>query len=126
MTCFRLLFLISFAFISAGSNSGSGTDESYKRLYKRLQMKFMNWKKFIHMTTSYYIDTTIECGGVCNSQFEQCDMFVYHKDIQRCHVGRFELDSGYLNGYGDGGTYPVHLSMGKYYFKSGETNPIIK
>ena len=85
MKCFRLLFLISFAFICAGSNSGSGT-ESYKRLYKRLHMKFMNWKKFIHTTTSYYVDTTIECGAVCNSQFDQCDMFVYHKDIQRCQI----------------------------------------
>ena len=91
-----------------------------------MNLGFTKWQKFIHSTASHYVNTTIECGGVCNSQFEQCDMFVYHKDIQRCHVGRFELDSGYLNGYGDGVTYPVHLSMGKYYFKSKETNPIIK
>ena len=38
-------------------------------------------------------------------------MFVYHKDIQRCHVGIFETDSGYLDGYT--GDFPVHLSMSK-------------
>ena len=74
-------------------------------------MKFNDWKKFIHTTTTYHVDTTIECGSVCNSQFDQCDLFVYHKDIERCHVGRFELNSGYMNGYS--GTYPVHLSIGK-------------
>ena len=74
-------------------------------------MKFIEFKKFIHTTSSYHVDTTIECGSVCNSHFDQCDLFVYHKDIERCHVGKFELDSGYLNGFS--GTFPVHLSIGK-------------
>ena len=72
-------------------------------------MKFWNWKKFIHTTTSYHVDTIIECGSVCNSHFDQCDLFVYHKAIQRCHVGKFDSDYGYLDGYS--GEFPVHLSM---------------
>ena len=86
--------------------------QSYKRLYKRLNLKFTNWKKFIHTTTSYYVDKTIECGSVCNSEFDQCDMFVYHKDIYRCHIGIFDTDSAYLDGYS--GEFPVHLSMSKF------------
>ena len=86
--------------------------QSYKRLYKRLNLKFTNWKKFIHTTTSYYVDKTIECGSVCNSEFDQCDMFVYHKEIQRCHIGIFDTDSAYLDGYS--GEFPVHLSMSKF------------
>ena len=73
-------------------------------------MEFTKWKKFIHTTASYYVNTTIECGGVCNSHFDECELFVYHRDIKQCHFGKFEIDSGYLEGYS--GTFPIHLSMG--------------
>ena len=78
-------------------------------------MKFENWKKFIHTTTSYHVDTIIECGSVCNSHFDQCNLFVYHKVIHRCHVGKFDSDYGYLNGYS--GEFPVHLSMSMCLFE---------
>ena len=73
-------------------------------------MGFTKWQKFIHTTASHYVNTTIECGGVCNSHFDDCDLFVYHKDVERCHVGKFEIESGYLDGYS--GNFPIHLSMG--------------
>ena len=79
-------------------------------------MKFENWKKFIHTTTSYHVDTIIECGSVCNSHFDQCDLFVYHKVIHRCHVGKFDSDYGYLDGYS--GEFPVHLSMSMCLFRA--------
>ena len=75
-----------------------------------MNLGFTKWQKFIHSTASHYVNTTIECGGVCNSHFDDCDLFVYHKNIERCHVGKFEIDSGYLDGYS--GTFPIHLSMG--------------
>ena len=85
--------------------------QSHKRLYKRLHLNFIDWKQFVHQTTNNYAYSAIECGSVCNSYLDQCDVFVYHQEINRCHVGLLEMKSDYLNGYA--GIYPVFFSYSK-------------
>ena len=81
-----------------------------KRLYKRLNLMFYQWKNFIHTTTNYFVKTTIECGAACNSHWDQCDLFVFQENKKRCHIGVSEQNNNYLNGIG--GEWPVHLRIG--------------
>ena len=85
--------------------------QSHKTLFKRIYLNFIDWKEFIHGTTNHYTHSTIECGSVCNSYLDQCDVFVYHQEINRCHVGLLEMKSDYLNAYA--GIYPVFFSYSK-------------
>ena len=73
-------------------------------------MPFNLWKKFIHTTPDYYVDTTIECGAACNAHWAQCDLFVFQENQKRCHVGLADQNNNYLTGLS--GTWPVHLSIG--------------
>ena len=73
-------------------------------------MPFNLWKKFIHTTPDYYVDTTIECGAACNAHWAQCDLFVFQENQKRCHVGLADQNNNYLTGLS--GNWPVHLSIG--------------
>ena len=77
-------------------------------------MKFTNWKKFIHTTPDYYVDTIIECGAACNAYEHKCNLFVFQENQKRCHLGLADQNNNYLNGLS--GTWPVHLSIGKTLF----------
>ena len=81
--------------------------------YKKLSLDNTEWPVYISKTVPFMTNGNIECGAICNAQFDGgCDMYSPHKETKRCHIGYFDnTESDYLTG--QEGDHSVYLSLSK-------------
>ena len=111
----RLDYAIVFISLSFYVLLEAQKGQSNHKLYKRLVLDANHWQRFVHKTMTFDVDSIIECGGHCNYQGAQCDLFAFLKDTSTCHIGT--LDNGntaFLTGLS--GDHPLHFRHGKSFF----------
>ena len=80
--------------------------------YKRIFLETSEWTKYIS-TFSHpgYIQTKIECGSLCSSMKDSCDMFIY--EDEGCFAGHLEHSESHSMTNDLSGTHSAYIDLSK-------------